>query len=62
MKLKDWIGKTIQHAEIKGEDYLIHFTDGSVVSMRAYSRYVCDTEWADAVLQTDIQLKYKTNE
>ena len=60
MKLKDWIGKTIQHAEIKGENYLIHFTDGSVVTMRAYIFRANDgVTFYD---MPDIKLNYKTNE
>lgn len=56
MKLADWIGKTIQHAEIKGEYYLIHFTDGSLVKMRAYIHRAEDgVTFYDSA---DINMKY----
>lgn len=61
MKLKDWIGKTIQHAEIKGENYLIHFTDGSIVTMKAYIHHVEDG-WATPYDWPELDIKYKTNE
>lgn len=60
MKLKDWIGKTIQHAEIKGENYLIHFTDGSVATMKAYIYRANDG--VTLYDMADLKLTIKTNE
>lgn len=56
MKLADWIGKTIQHAEIKGHYYLIHFTDGSTAKMKAYIHRAADgITFYDSA---DIDIKY----
>lgn len=56
MKLADWIGKTIQHAEVKGGDHVITFTDGSLVKMKAQKFVSSSFDWTDEYY--DIQMNY----
>lgn len=47
IKLVDWAGKTIDFAEIKGEVYLVHFTDGTSAEITAYIRESPSQHWGD---------------
>lgn len=61
MKLADWIGKTIQYAEIKGEYYLIHFTDGTFVKMKAYI-HRCEKGFPTEYDWPEMDIKYNVGQ